>query len=120
MPPIDLDRFRANGQAVANRPRAKRPPRHRAGLWFVWGPIPGEWIGPAAALPGKALAVALAVWFVAGKAKCRTVKLSTESLRWFSVGRRAAYRGLRALERAGLVAVERHAGRCPVVTILET
>jgi hypothetical protein len=35
----------------------------------------------------------------------------------FGVGRFAAYRGLAALERAKLVHVERHRGRCPLVTI---
>ncbi len=119
MHPIDLARFKANGQTVAKRPTPRHPPRHRAGEWFVLGPLPGEWIGRAAKLSGKALAVALALWFAAGKVKCRTIKLTAASLGRFGVNRWPAYRGLRALERAGLVAVERHAGRCPIVTILD-
>jgi hypothetical protein len=117
MHPIDLARFKANGQTVATRPR--HPPRHRAGQWFILGPLPGDWIGRAAKLPGKALAVALALWFAAGLAKSRTIKLTAASLDRFVVNRYSAYRGLGALERAGLVTVERHAGRCPMVTLLD-
>jgi len=35
----------------------------------------------------------------------------------FGVGRHAAYRGMAALERTGLVAVDRRDAQCPVVAI---
>jgi hypothetical protein len=35
------------------------------------------------------------------------------------IHRKSAYRGLSALETAGLIKVVRHAGRAPIVTILE-
>jgi hypothetical protein len=39
--------------------------------------------------------------------------------REFGVSRQATYRGLAAIEAAGLATVDRHVGRCPLVTILD-
>ena len=50
--------------------REKQPPRHKPGEKFLKGPIPWPWIESAGALPGKALAIGLAVWRKAG---CRNV-----------------------------------------------
>jgi hypothetical protein len=71
-------------------------------------------------LPGKALHVALEVWYRAGLKRQRAVVLSLAHVA--DVGgfdRATASRGLRALERAGLVAVARGVGRAPRVTLLE-
>jgi DNA-binding MarR family transcriptional regulator len=81
--------------------------------------VPWAWLTKAAQQPGKALHVAIALWFVAGITRVRTVALPGASLRLLGVSRYAAYRALTALEQAGLVAVARHPGRKPMVTILE-
>jgi DNA-binding transcriptional ArsR family regulator len=70
-------------------------------------------------IPGKAVHVAIELWHLAGMKKCRTVKLSLSRIEQDGLSRSSAGRGLRALEDAGLVAVERHPGRCPIVTLLE-
>ena len=95
------------------------PPRHRQGDEFLKGPIPLNWLGAAASLPGKTLAVGIAIWFKAGASKNRTVRLTGKLLSKFGVRRKAGYRGLKRLESAELVSVNRHAGRSPIVTILE-
>jgi hypothetical protein len=78
-----------------------------------------NWLSTATKLAGKApLAVALALWFEAGRRKSKEVILTTAILARFGVGRKAKYRGLRDLEEAGLVAVQRILRRNPVVTIL--
>ena len=99
--------------------RAKKLPRHRPGGEFLRGPIPLTWLSPAACLPGKALAVGLALWFEAGRKRTRQVRLTGPILRRFSVERRAAYRALGALERAGLVSVKRQVGKNPALEILD-
>lgn len=71
-------------------------------------------------LPGKALHVAVRLWFGAGLGSTRTLAVSMTSLQEAGVSRFAAARGLHALERAGLVSVERHVGRKPIVTLLGT
>ena len=62
---VDLDRFSAPGSGELPS-TTTRPPRHKAGEWFVKGPIPGEWLRLAALEPGKTLHVAMALWYMAG------------------------------------------------------
>jgi hypothetical protein len=98
---------------------AIRPPRHRQGANFLKGPIPLSWLTVAAKQSGKALHVSMALWFLAGITRNRTVPLSAKVTSQFGVNRYAAYRGLKALEHAGLVSAVRHPGRLPIVTILD-
>jgi hypothetical protein len=96
--------------------------RHRGG-WpgssFV-DPSPLRWLGRACGLPGKALATALAVWFVAGLRNRREgLPLTAAVMNRFRVSRYAKSRALRALEAAGLIRVERRSRRNPLVTIVD-
>jgi hypothetical protein len=83
------------------------------------GPIPGEWLELAAELPGRALHVALAIRHQVDLTRCTKVKLTHHALAKFGTLPDAGARGLAALEHKGLVAVDRHNGRCPVVKIKE-
>lgn len=119
--PFDPERLRlaacpARCEAVRKRSRL---PRHRQGEEFLRGPIPLVWLRRAGELRGKALAVAVALWFKAGTAKGNPEVAATAGLlERLGVGRKAGYRGLAALERAGLVSIERRPGRSARVTIL--
>ena len=104
-------------EVLASAP--KRPPRHRPGQEFLRGPIPLSWLRTAAVLPGKALAVGLGLWFKVGATNQGEVKMSTRLLNKLGLSRYAGYRGLAALEKAGLVTADRRRGRCPRVTILQ-
>jgi hypothetical protein len=70
-------------------------------------------------LPGKALAVGVALWFLRGVRRSYTVTLGSATLEQFGVDRFAKYRALKNLEQAGLVRVKRRRKKNPVVTILE-
>jgi hypothetical protein len=96
-----------------------RPPHHAAGERFLKGPIPLDWLTAATRLPGKAVTTALSIWFLVGLKKMDTVQVTNSTLAKFSVGRKAGYSGLAALENAGLISVKRHRGRSPVVTVLD-
>ena len=85
---------------------------------FIKGPIPLDWISRANALPGKAGAVGLALWFLAGVQGSRTVKLTGEVERIAGCGRKAVYVALRALELYGLVKSVNQRGARAFVTIL--
>jgi hypothetical protein len=61
--------------------------------------------------------VGLALWYLVGVKKSRAVKPTWDTWQRFGLSPDAGRRGLAALEVAGLVAVDRHPGRCPVVTI---
>ena len=92
----------------------KRPPRHGPGEKFLKGPIPWRWLELASALPGKALAVGLAIWKEAGCRNERTVPLNLSNQR---MPRRTAQRALQELAKAGLVSVEHREGRPTLVTL---
>jgi hypothetical protein len=100
-------------------PPPRRPPRHRPGEKFLKGPIPWRWVEAAAVLPGKALAVGLAVWREAGCAKARTVTVTLARLSRPGWSADTTRRAVQALERAGLVAVERLPGHALRVTLTE-
>lgn len=107
---IPVTRFAYNPETESHTARA---PTKK----FIRGPIPLDWISRANALPGKAGAVGLALWFLAGVQKSQTVKLTSEVEKIAGCGRKAVYAGLVVLEEAGLVRVERQSGARAVVTI---
>lgn len=118
---LDLTELRYDRPLPSARAHKVPPPRHRAGGKFLKGPIPLGWLQRAAALPGKAIHVALEVWFWAGIKKSRTVSVSLSRLRVApKTPRTTASRGLRSLEGEGLVSVNRLPGRKPIVTLLES
>ena len=85
---------------------------------FLRGPVPLEWLGKAAALPGKTLNVAIALWWRHGMAKGKPFKLTQQALKYLHVERDAASSGLVRLERAGLIRVERRPGQRPIISIV--
>lgn len=119
MDAFDPKRFELPPGAVGNARPSKRLPRHKRGERFLWGPLPLTWFTAAARLPGRALAVGMVLWWLAGIKKNRTVKWEPSAAEPWGVNYQAFNRGLDRLERAGLVAVDRRRGRCPVVTIME-
>lgn len=78
---------------------------------FLKGPIPLHQISTAARLPGRALAVLLAVHHRTAITGQSEVTLPSGLLSEFGVDRHAKSRALRELEGAGLLHVERSCGR---------
>jgi hypothetical protein len=85
---------------------------------YLRGPVPLAWLEAAARLPGRALQVGLALWFLIGVTKSATVSLTTVKLAGFGVDRSAKRRALTALAGAGLIALDQAPGRNPVVTVI--
>jgi len=126
--PFDVDRLRLPGTSHAlpviaaqpqQQPVRSKTPHHKPGELFLKGPIPWRWLEVAAKLPGRALAVALVLWHLVGLRKCRMVRLSPSKTRSLGLSSRVSRRGLKALEGASLVSVDRHRGRGPDVTVLD-
>ncbi|CUI27238.1 hypothetical protein [Achromobacter kerstersii] len=86
---------------------------------FIKGPIGLDWIGAAARLPGKSLHVALALQYLAGLQRAKTVKLNAKTLDTLGVARDAKYEALRRLELAGLISTKAKPGRQAIVTLLD-
>ena len=86
---------------------------------FLKGPIPLAWLGRAAKLPGKAsLATALAIMFEVGRRRSQEIVLTSAILKRFGVNRKAKYRALKLLEKAGLISVVRRPRKNPLVAVL--
>jgi hypothetical protein len=106
--PVQVDEHRAGGSDTKVRPRRSR---------FLKGPVPWNWIVQASELPGKALIVGLCLWRLRGAVGNDTVMLGNVELEPLGIDRAAKSRALAALERAGLVTIERNLGRLPMVTL---
>jgi hypothetical protein len=119
-PPIEIEKLALPSSPTLQVPHKRhKVPRHKAGDRFLKGPVPWNWITAAAKLRGKALQVAVALWFLAGLKRSGRVALPLSSLAEMGVDRFAASRGLAALEKSGLISVIRHSGRKPIVTLLD-
>ena len=120
MTSIDLQRVQFERKNIGQSSSASaKPPRPKHGAKFLRGPIPLDWLSRAASLPGRSLHVGVAVWFMAGLRKSRTVPISNITGLLFGLDRNAKYRALEWLESADLISVQRKAGCAPVVTILD-
>ena len=86
---------------------------------FIKGPLSLPWLHSAAAIPGKALHVALGLLFVKGLCCSSTVPFKRKVCADFGVSSDATYDALARMEEVGLISVVRHRGRSPVVTILD-
>jgi len=86
---------------------------------FLKGPIPLKWLTTASKLPGRALHVGISLWYLSGLRKTRVIKLTNVLLADFGVKKDAKRRGLKALEEAGLISIEKRKCKNPIVTILD-
>ena len=84
---------------------------------FLKGPISMEWISEAAKLPGKALHLAVAIQWLAGMGSPTKLKITAKALELLGVSKDAYRDGLRRLEEAELISVERRVGQFPWVSI---
>ena len=81
--------------------------------------MPQAWLQTAACLPGKSAQLALCLIWVSAQQGSSKVRLLRSALDRYQVSRDACYDGLRRLESAGLVRVDREAGASPMVTLLD-
>ncbi len=116
-PTDEFDQFRLPKSSAVNG-KAKSPPT-RSRDWFLKGPIPGAWLQIATGLPGRALHVGLALWFMCGLTKQQEVRVTRRVRQRFSIPQDAFQRGLQKLEAVGLVSVARQPGRTPLIAILD-
>jgi len=92
-------------------------PQPGPGERFLKGPIPWAWVTAAARQSGRALHVAFALWLAASMKRNARVTLPSSLIEDMGMDRFAAARGLDALEKVGLVTVERASGRKAIVTL---
>jgi len=85
---------------------------------FIAGPVDVSWVCQASRLGVKALLVGLALWHLKGLRRDNSFLVSNMMLREWGIQPDAKGRALRALEKAGLIAIERRGKRSPRVTLV--
>lgn len=85
---------------------------------FIAGPVDVQWVVQASRLGVKALLVGLALWHLKKLRQADTFTVSNLMMREWGVQPDAKSRALRALERDGLIRVERRGKRSPHVTLV--
>jgi DNA-binding transcriptional ArsR family regulator len=84
---------------------------------FIAGPVDVSWVCQASRLGVKTLLVGLALWHLKGLRRDNSFLVSNMMLREWGIQPDAKGRALRALEKAGLIAIERRGKRSPRVTL---
>jgi hypothetical protein len=82
---------------------------------FIQVPLP--WLELLQGASGPAYRLALYLSYLNWRAKGVPVTLSNSAARGIGLERRAKWRALRELERRGLLSVERHPSRSPIVRL---
>jgi hypothetical protein len=115
----DPHQLRLNEGAIGRSPSNPPPGRRTSSIEgkFIAGPIDVAWVIQAAQLGVKALLLGMVLWHLKGLRKCHTFKVSNLMVREWGITSDAKSRGLRKLERIGLIAVQRQGKRSPQVTI---
>ena len=86
---------------------------------FLKGPIPLDWLTAAARLPGKAINVGIALWWLAGMSKTGALKLTRQSQLALNISKDAERDGLRRLRQAGLIELTAQPGQRHIVRIIK-
>jgi hypothetical protein len=86
---------------------------------FIKGPIPLDWMDAVLLMGGRALNVALAIWYQVGLKKTKTVTLPRSTSKLFRVTRHNVWRVLKRLEEERLIYVVRQKGKLSRITILD-
>ena len=85
---------------------------------FIKGPLDFVWLSEARKLGVTALWVGLSLWFLRGLRRSNSFIVSNLMMQEWGVQPDAKARALRALEKAGLITVERRGKRSPQVTLV--
>lgn len=80
--------------------------------------VPWLWIERLNGATGQTYRVALVLLYMGWKNRGAPIKLTNGMLRIEGISRRSKWRALNALERRGLIAVERRLRRSPVIRLL--
>jgi hypothetical protein len=115
---FDPGRFRLDPTLIgAGTGRRHRRSAASSGPRFIAGPVDVAWLQRARTLGVTALWVGLGLWFLRGLKRRDSFLVSNIAMQAWEVEPDAKSRALRALEGAGLIAVERRGRRSPLVTI---
>jgi DNA-binding transcriptional ArsR family regulator len=116
----DPTRFRLGQDGAARLDRGLRRGQRASPIQdkCIAGPIDVSWVCQASRLGVKALLVGLALWHLKGLRRDNSFLVSNLMLQEWGIQPDAKRRALGALEKAGLIAIERRGKRSPRVTLV--
>ena len=116
----DPDRLRLNQEGVGRLEGGIRSGRRLSPIRgeFVKGPLDTHWFSEARGLGVTALWVGMGLWFLRGLRRSNNFIVSNLMMQEWGVQPDAKSRALRALEKAGLIRIERRGKRSPIVTLV--
>ena len=117
-PSLDIESLRLDPSLVGEAKPTRRKPSLRGR--FLKGPVPMPWLAHALHVgAGSGLGVGVVLWHLCGlKHNEKTILLSNVEVERWGISRQAKWRALGALERAGLITIERRGKRSPMVTLV--
>ena len=86
---------------------------------FLKGPVPLDWLTAVTQLPGKAINVGIALWWIAGMSKTGELKLTRQAQLAFNISKDAERDALRRLQQAGLIELTARPGQRHTVRIVK-
>jgi hypothetical protein len=113
-PYADLKQHRWS-EILVGRPGAKPKGLRKRRQHFV--KVPWLWIEALQGATGQTHQVALCLLYLRWKANSETIKLSNKAITTDGISRQSKWRGLRDLERRGLITLECRPGRSPLVRV---
>jgi len=118
--PWDPSRFRLDAAVAANGRLETRRGRRISSVpnKFVAGPIDAAWLSQARNLGVTALWVGLGLWYLKGLRRSESFIVSNLMMQDWGVLPDAKSRALRALEKSGLITIERRGKRSPRVSLV--
>ena len=116
-----FQKLRAKDSADKKSIRKRRYdlPKHGTGDRFIKGPIPLDWVKASSVCGRRSIDVAVILWFAAGIQRSNPFKLSQTVLSELVIPAKTARRILIRMQSIGIVVVDFHRGRSPLVTILD-
>jgi DNA-binding MarR family transcriptional regulator len=115
---FNINRYRMSHTVRSEPTRIHQKTYPKQTVPFLKGPVPIWWLSQACGLRGKALAVGVALWYMSGLTRKTPIKATRKLWRQFEINRKSASRGIKALEKTGLITVVRNPGCAPLITIV--
>lgn len=110
---LDFDEISMEVELEQKTSRKKTKP-------FFAGPVPLDWLHRACSIQGKALHCALALLHQSKLTGTKCIKVQPALMRRFGVQRKARYSAINALQKAGLIRIEKKPSSAAVtVTLLD-
>jgi hypothetical protein len=112
--PFDLQNLRMPAEEVERLAAVPRKIQKRRQQFTM---LPMAWVEKLANSPGKTWYLAAHLTYRHWEGKGAPIKLANGMLEYDGISRQTKWRALRKLERLGLITINTHRGKSPIITV---